>query len=782
VPGAKPGTLSALLQEIAAAPREGQGGAWEAALRPGACVGKFELVRELGRGGFGVVWEARDKDLGRSVAFKAVRAGSMDGRREERLRLEADAAARLNHPNLVTLFELGRAEQGPYLVLELLRGRTLEERLSQGRLSLREAVRIASEVARGAAHAHAKGVVHRDLKPGNVFLCDDGQVKVLDFGLAHAFGQRRQDGGTPAYMAPEQWQGAPEDERTDVFALGVLLFRMVADALPFPEAPGGGGPSRGKAPALEVAGLPALGDLVARMLEENPVRRPRDAGEVAAALGSLWLELERTTAAGAAPALTRPRGPGVSAGARQRKVALAVGLGLLAAASFAAYSLLRGATSGAAAPPAAPGAQLRTVAVMPLVNLSGDPGQEYFSDGMTEEITSKLSRLSGLAVTARTSAARYKGSSRSAREIGAELSAAYLVEGSVRRAGDRIRVTASLVRTADAIQLWSMDLDGRLDDIFAVQERIASSIVDALGLKLSAGEEQSLRSWGTRNAAAYDEYLRGRTAFDLGPSDRVRVDEAADHFRRALELDEAFAPALAGLASCEAYGYRDWASRPELLEHAERLAGRALALDPQLVPAHKAAADIRGYRFDYQGAAAQYRRILELAPRDHVIWDQLCWALGYEAPPALGEAEAACQRAIALQPSYPNAHYHLLRVHVLAGRLREAEADLAELERLSQASQLPILPAAGRFWVALGQGRPAEALAQLREQHTNLNDAWRAMALAQLGRKDDAFATLERSLAGGYRDAGDLRSGQWWEPLRRDGRWAATLARHGLKP
>jgi serine/threonine protein kinase len=194
------GALSALLAEMVRVPPEGS--ASPRSLRPGSVVGRFELVREIGRGGFGVVWDAKDRELGRAVAFKAVLAGRRDGC-EERLLSEAEAAARLAHPNSVALYDVGRTENGPYLVLEPLRGETLAKRLEHGAVPVREALRIALEVAEVLAHAHAHGVVHRDLTPGNVFLCEDGQVKVLDLGMAHAFGHRKLDGGTPAYMAPE---------------------------------------------------------------------------------------------------------------------------------------------------------------------------------------------------------------------------------------------------------------------------------------------------------------------------------------------------------------------------------------------------------------------------------------------------------------------------------------------------------------------------------------------------------------------------------------------------
>jgi TolB-like protein len=469
---------------------------------------------------------------------------------------------------------------------------------------------------------------------------------------------------------------------------------------------------------------------------------------------------------------------------RARVAILLVALGLLSAVPglgwyfFWRVPALPASVTSASGPAPGATAALRTVAVLPLVNLSGDPAQEYFSDGITEEITSKLSRLSGLAVTARTSAAPYKGSRRSAREIGAELAVAYLVEGSVRKAGDRIRVTTSLVRTADAIQLWSEDQDARLDDVFAVQARIAARIVEALGLKLTPGEERTLRTWGTRNAAAYDEYLKGQALFNEGADKRPVLEATQVHFEKALAIDPGFAPALAGLSSCEALVYRDWESQPGHLDRAEALAGRALALDPQLVPAIKAAADVRGFRFDYLGAAVQYRQVTQLTPRDHVGWDQLCWALGYAVPPVLDEAEAACRRALELQPNYPPSWYHLLRVHVLSGRLDAADADLAELHRVSGGGLLP----AATFWIAMGRGRPAAALAAIKERATNLDQAWQVMALAQLGRKDQAFAALERALAGGYRDLPDLREGRWYQPLRTDPRWAATLARHGLGP
>ena len=279
--GVKPGALSALLQEIAATPEQRE--ADPLPLVPGTVIGRFEIIRELGRGGFGVVYEARDRDLGRQVALKIVRPGRSTVE-ESNVPREAEAISRLAHPNLVTLFDVGHSDSGPYLVFELLRGKTLQERIDDGPLPVQEAVHIAVEVARGLAHAHAEGVVHRDLKPSNVFVTNRGQVKVLDFGMAHAFGRRRVSGGTPAYMAPEQWEDDPEDERTDVFALGVMLFQMLSGEYPFPEGDGRWSAGSATAPKLEVPGAPGLADLLDRMLDRTPKGRPRDGAAVRAAL------------------------------------------------------------------------------------------------------------------------------------------------------------------------------------------------------------------------------------------------------------------------------------------------------------------------------------------------------------------------------------------------------------------------------------------------------------------------------------------------------------------
>jgi serine/threonine protein kinase len=334
-----PGAITALLREAFRSPQSPNAGV--SGLQPGMVIGRFQLGQRLGRGGFGVVFEAVDRTLGRAVAFKAVRmAGDVDVNAEMLLR-EAEAAAQLTHPNIVVLHDLGRCEHGPYLVMELLRGRALVQRLAEGPMPLADALHVALEIAKGVAHAHARGVVHRDLKPGNVFLCDDGQVKVLDFGMARMFGRPKVDGGTIAYMAPEQRRGEPEDERTDVFALGVMLHEMLLGARPATEESASGAIEGTPAPAP--SGLPGgpegLSRLMARMLASDPAGRPRDGREVLAALRAAEREQRSEPVLPAAP--RRPR-------VRSWRIVLAA-----TAAAALALAVTRVVPDGRTPPPAA---------------------------------------------------------------------------------------------------------------------------------------------------------------------------------------------------------------------------------------------------------------------------------------------------------------------------------------------------------------------------------------------------------------------------------------------
>jgi serine/threonine-protein kinase len=725
---ALPSRMSLLLRELARLPT-GDRDPWERALRPGALLHRFELVRELGRGGFGVVWEARDTALGRSVAFKAVCVGARPDAGEGDLLREAEAAARLSHPNIVTLHDVGRTEHGPYLVFELLRGETLAARLDHGPMPVPEAVRVGAEVAKGLAHAHANGVVHRDLTPGNVFLCDDGQVKVLDLGMARAFGRRALAGGTPGYMAPEQKRGAPEDERTDVFALGVILHRMLAGDLPFPPGASIGRPRE----VLDVAGAPALGTLVARMLATDPVERPRDAGEVAPALAAFGRELE------AAPG----SGDGLRVRRRRRgwlRLALAAGAALVVAVALAVAVTRSMGWRVVLAPASAP-----SIAVLPFDDLSPKRDQEYFSDGLADEILNALARIEGVRVPSRTSSFAYKGRSASVGEIGRELNVATVLEGSVRTSGDRVRVTAQLVNVADGYRIWSRTYDRERTDVFAVQDDIASGVVEALHGKLVSGAPRpSVKPVATENPDVYDQYLLGRHHYHRLTPQGFRLAVAA--FENAIRMDPRYAPAWAGLAIPLLY-LAEEAETPEDVAAQRRralaAAEKAVELDPDLPDALSSRGVARELvRRDFAGAEADFERALAVNPNDASTRRRYAALLSDTGRLAEGIEEA--RRSVDLDP-LGQAWGTLGTLYQSAGRLDEAEHAIRRHLELSPES-LPGLVALGRN--QLLQGRPAAALASFEACKAESFKLWgRAMARHDLGETAAARRALDELVA-----------------------------------
>jgi serine/threonine protein kinase/tetratricopeptide (TPR) repeat protein len=640
--GSAAGALSALLQELASTAAPGE--AWERELSPGEVIGRFELVRELGRGGFSVVYEARDRELGRSVAFKAVRPGRAEPGGDQ-LQREAEAIARLAHPNLVTLYDVGRCEQGPYLVLELLRGSTLERRLELGPLPLAEALRVGAEVARGLAHAHAGGVVHRDLKPSNVFLCDRGPVKVLDFGMAHAFGRQRVSGGTPAYMAPEQWRGAPEDERTDVFALGVMLYQMLSGELPF----GSGGKALegpAGAPDLVLPEAPGLAELVGRMLAKDPVERPRHAGEVLEVLAALQQESGRTTStARTGPVQTRRR-----PGGRPLVQLAALALSAAVLGGAVAALVVRRPETPAPIPAGTP-----SVAVLPFASLSSSPEDAFFADGVHSELITQLTKVSGVRVIARGSVERYRGGSRDLREVAAALGVRTVLEGTVQRSGGRARIAVQLVDAFDGHELWAERFDREVADVFAIQTEVALEISRMLGATLSASERRLVERKPTPDQDAHDAYLRGRHYWERSVGVESDNRMAEELLTAAIRRDASFARAHALLAVvlAEARGECDGAR-----EHA----ARAQALEPDLPDAHAALGQL------------------------HYFCDR-------DVPSAIAETEAAIMGA----PGDATARLFLGQMRTMLGRMDEGIADLDAALAIDPRSYLVAIEVAGEL-------------------------------------------------------------------------------------
>jgi TolB-like protein len=805
VPTPKPGSLSALLADLAHVPEALPGEAPSALLRPGALIDHYELVAELGRGSFGVVFEARDVASGRQVAFKVVRPGKADVGADQ-IRREADTIAHLSHPSLVALLDVGRCEAGPYLVLELLRGRTLRSRLREGPLPPAEALRLVLEAARGLAHAHARGVVHRDLKPSNIYLCDDGSVRLLDFGLAHAFGRRRLDGGTPDFMAPEQWRGAPEDERTDVFALGVLLYRMLSGELPFPDDGGASASSADPAPHLDVPDVDGLGELVGRMLEKDPVLRPRDAAAVVAALEALRPEEGSTVASRSGSGTVRIR-------RRQRPRRWA----WLAAGGVALVAVVLAATLSATraprdAPPGTAAGPLPSLAVLPFADESPARDQEHFSDGLSEEILNALSQVEGLKVAGRTSSFAFKGRHDDLRTIGRQLGVGAVLEGTVRLQEGRVRVTAGLVKTADGSQLWSQTFERELRGVFAVQDEIAAAVAEALRVKLLPGHPPSSREFRTALPKVYDLYLQGRRLQrrDFGP-EWLKAEAA---FERALALDPGYAPAWAALSTTLYFNHGNTGPSVAAIQagqaRALAAAEKAVALAPDLADGYTARGQLRAViRRDWSGGKADLERAIQLSPGDpEILWRQARYLLGPTG--RLGPAIQAARLASERDPLAAGVWSTLAALYVADGRPAQARSTaLRALELDPQQDAAPIYlataellehhPAAALQAIGgsrepifrlqfeamarrdLGQAREAAAaLARLEAEHAHEAPFQIACVHAWLGQVDEAFRWLERALEQGDGGLQDLKMEPLAAGLHADPRYPALLDRLGL--
>jgi serine/threonine protein kinase len=519
-------------------------------LAPGSRLAQYEIVSAVGSGGMGVVYRARDTRLGRDVALKVMAPHiAADPLMRTRFETEARAVASLSHPGILSIYELGVANNTPFAVMELLEGRNLRDRLAAGALPWREAAAIGAAIAEGLAAAHAKGVVHRDLKPENVFLTSDGQVKILDFGLALQRLEPSPDGDSPTiaqtalgvvvgtfgYMSPEQVTGARVDGRTDIFALGCLLYEMVTGQQLFT----GSTPQeviakllREAAPALsrfDPLAPQELRAITARAVERNPERRFESAGDLAAALRALL--------SGSAARIARP--------ARSRG---------------------------------------KSLAVLPFANAAG-PEMEYLADGITESIINSLSQLDAIRIVPRSLVFRYKGLQGDPATIGMALNARTILSGRVTRHGDVLNIQAELVDTTTESQLWGERFHYALTELMTVQEEIAWQISEALRLKLTAAQKKKLRARATVNPEAYQAYLRGRHHWNSWTAEGFR--RAVDQFQQAIDLDASYALAYAGLG--DAYGamaYYGYIDPHDGFMRARASAERALQLDPNLADAH----------------------------------------------------------------------------------------------------------------------------------------------------------------------------------------------------
>jgi serine/threonine protein kinase/tetratricopeptide (TPR) repeat protein len=683
-------------------------------LTSGARLGPYEIVAPLGVGGMGEVYRARDTRLDRSVAIKSLsQAFAGDAERLARFDREAKLLASLNHANIAAIYDLENVGGTPYLVLEFVDGETLTQRLARGPMPLRETLEVAGQIAAAIEAAHERGIVHRDLKPGNVMLTASRVVKVLDFGLARG-GAKEADSsadlsasptvalsataaglilGTASYMSPEQARGRTVDRRTDVWAFGCVVFECLSGRQVFAGETVSDVIARilEREPdwsALPASVPPRVRDVVRRCLTKDVEERPRDIGDLRRELSAIAMEM----------------------------------------------SLPGGVVSPSVA-------SVPSLAVLYFQNLASDAESEYFCAGITEDILTDLSKIKGLRVASRNAVSRYRGAPVDIPRVASELGVGAVLEGSVRRAGDRVRITTQLINAADGFQLWAERYDRTLQDVFAVQEEIASSIAAALRVALTPAESEKLVHNRPNDARAYDLYLKGRERYGSYTAESLR--QALDLFQQAIAIDPDYALAWAGAADC--YGQmQQWGSgenREELTRLGLEAARQAIRLNPHLAEAHKAEALVLGFAGDLEGARAANRRAIEVNPR--FVPALINQAVDEVRRADLAAAERLIRRSLEIDPQEAFATTWIGFLTQQTGRSEECLETTNRLRGLSSDTFYITAAYYFRAWVALARGDLATAEQVVRDgiaDGARPNDmrCIEAMIAVRAGRADES--------------------------------------------
>ena len=676
----------------------------------GERLGHYLILEKIGAGGAGEVYRARDEHLAREVAIKVLPEGTLaDEEARLNFRREALTLSHLNHPAIATVHDFDRDETTDFLVTEYVPGTSLNDQIARGALSEDEVLRIATQLAEGIAAAHSQGIVHRDLKPGNLRIMPDGRLKILDFGLARPLPLLSpasptessitppSASGTLLYMSPEQLRGEPADVRGDLYSIGVVLYEMVTGFRPFESAIVANLIDSilhkdPQPPTLLRPGLShELEQIILKCLEKEPARRYQSAPE-------LLTELRR---------------------------------------------------AGRAA------AQEKSVAVLYFENLSGQKEDEYFRDGITEDIITELSKIKELRVFSRSAVLGFRDKPVTPAQLGQQLKARYLLEGSLRRGADRLRITAKLVDTRSGHCLWAEKYDRKLEDVFAIQDEIATNIAHQLQVVLTETEKKAIAKIPTADVRAYDLYLRGRLFFHQFR--RKGFAFAREMFAKAIEIDPGYARAYAGIADCSAFLYFYWESSQHNLDQADQASRMALELDPDLAEAHASCGLTASMKKDYQEAEREFRTAMRLGPRlfePYYFFARNCYAQG-----KFEDAVVWFEQASRVSPEDYQAP--MLLASTLNGLGLKSEAQAAYRRGLAAAEKhLELHPGDSR---ALYFG--ANALSQLREREKSMEWAERALALegeepqvlynvacvyALLNEADKAVDCLEKSITHGW--------------------------------
>jgi TolB-like protein/DNA-binding winged helix-turn-helix (wHTH) protein/Tfp pilus assembly protein PilF/tRNA A-37 threonylcarbamoyl transferase component Bud32 len=778
-------------------------------------LGRYRLTGKIGAGGMGEVYHAQDLHLGREVAVKVLPPDVFhDENARNRFRREAELLCRLNHPNIATVYDFETRDGIDFLVMEYIRGVPLSDKVAAGPLPEKDVLRFGLQLAEGIAAAHEQGVTHRDLKPGNLRITSDGWLKILDFGLARAIGAVSENTatqtdaqpaamveGTLLYMAPEQLRGQTIDARTDVYAAGCVLYDMATGKVPFdnklttalvdailhqsPPTPR----------QLNSAVSPRLEEIILKCLEKDPADRYQSARELAV---DLRRAAPSTVTAAIAPSPRRIYWPAALLFAAVALV-IAIALGVANPGEWRARLF-----GGAAAP-------VRTIAVLPLLNLSSDPAQDYFADGMTEALTTDLARMESLQVISRTSAMRYKAAQKSLPAIARELKADAVVEGSVQRSGNRVRVTAQLVRAADDRHLWADHYERDFRDVLALQDEVASDIAKQIESRLGGPRPAPVPKMQVASPEAYETYLKANYYFDA-----FDLQKSVEYYNQAIKLDPNYAPTYAHMALAYSFmAFFGEMSPSEGWGKVKEAATLAVQKDERLPEGHAGLALAKlHYDWDFAGAEREFKRALELNASDadtHHEYAHYLMAMG-----RLSESQAESKRAVELDPmgeglksclcwhSFAVRDYdesvrlaeHFLKSqpndpweHTILGwtyeQKRMPDQAIAEFKKAVESGEGDsfFLAPLGHAYALAGNRREAEKVLQTlsdRAKKSYVSPFDVALIYTALGEKDKAFALLDKALA----ERSTFLVYSKWEPrldpLRSDPRFKQLLKQIGL--
>lgn len=789
----------------------------------GEKLGRYEIRSKLGEGGMGEVYLAQDTKLDRKVALKIL-PDVFAGEKVQMSRFvrEAKSVSALNHPNILTIYEIGEDDGRHYMATEFIEGETLRRRMEPGPLSMGVSFEIACQVGAALNAAHQAGIIHRDIKPENVMVRADGLVKVLDFGLAKLTGglagdpesetriqSETQPGmimGTAAYMSPQQARGKPLDARTDVWSLGVVIYEMLSGSKPFkgetmtdtlanilhrePEP-------------LKIGTLPdEFKQIVGKMLAKDIDKRYQTIKDVVVDLKSLQkrlefkAELERTSSSDRDEAKTQVF----------KAPATEDDLPILTPSARPVVSRTSGHTAGLEL-------SSPSIAVLPFANISNDTDNEYFCDGLAEELLNALSKIEALRVAARTSAFSFKGKEADVREIGQKLNVSAVLEGSVRKAGNRLRITAQLVNVVDGYQLWSERYDRQMEDVFDIQDEISLSIVGALRVKLLGEEKEQVLKRYTENAEAHRLYLKGLYFTSRGTKEGAQ--KGIEHFQQAVELDPGYALAFAGLADAYCWLSHLYAEPKAVLEKARAAARTALELDETLAEAHVALGLVKlWYDWEWPEVEREFRRAIELNPSHAeahhwyafyltamkrfdegrievklalaldplslMIQSMSGWCLYFAR--RYDEAIAQFRQSLELEPNFFISYWGLGWTYIQQGHYQAAITELNRALPLSGGGT-EILAALGHAYARLGERREArqwlDQLEQLAGQRY-VSPFYRALVYVGLGEREQACAALLEACDDRFEWLTQCKVDPVWDTLHSEPRFQELLRRMGL--